>query len=286
MLRERVWPYSPDLVVLAFYVGNDVSDNSPSLGQSRQRPFFVRGGEGTWVIDNSFRQQRHYRKAVERQKSLGGWIRDRVRFVQLIEKVLRIARTRALQPRNNEDNTSRFNVYEPPTSPQAQDAWKATEYLVDTMNNEVKDHHALFLLVTLGTPQQVYPDPAVRDGFARKLAISDLLYSNHRLESFAASRGIQILSLAEPFERYADAHKVFLHGFNSELGRGHWNREGHRLAGNMMASRICKMLLSAGSKAEYPGLGAARRNSAGGPWNLSARSLQARAALSVQATAP
>lgn len=41
-LRDRVWQYSPDIVVLAFYTSNDVFDNSPTLGQNRMRPFFVR----------------------------------------------------------------------------------------------------------------------------------------------------------------------------------------------------------------------------------------------------
>ena len=40
-LRERVWPYSPDVVVLAFHTGNDFRNNSRALEPNLNRPFFT-----------------------------------------------------------------------------------------------------------------------------------------------------------------------------------------------------------------------------------------------------
>jgi len=31
MLRKKVWDYSPDIVILAFFIGNDIINNSPQL---------------------------------------------------------------------------------------------------------------------------------------------------------------------------------------------------------------------------------------------------------------
>jgi hypothetical protein len=40
-------------------------------------------------------------------------------------------------------------------------------------------------------------------------------------------------------QSYADQNKVFLHGFGSDLGNGHWNAEGHRLASDLIAQHMC-----------------------------------------------
>jgi hypothetical protein len=134
-------------------------------------------------------------------------------------------------------------MYRPPFTPEIGTAWDVTEDLLDTMNREVKARHALFLVVTLSNSIQVYPDAAVRDKFARNHEFSDIFYADNRVESFCRSHGINVLSLAEPFQRYADAHRVYFHGFeNTQLGYGHWNSEGHRLAGEMIEARICEML--------------------------------------------
>jgi len=40
-------------------------------------------------------------------------------------------------------------------------------------------------------------------------------------------------------EAYADQNKVFLHGFGSDIGNGHWNASGHRVAaGQISAGRL------------------------------------------------
>jgi len=52
-----------------------------------------------------------------------------------------------------------------------------------------------------------------------------------------------VLNLAAPMQAYADEHHAFLAGFKStKLGIGHWNAEGHRLAGELIAQKICRML--------------------------------------------
>jgi hypothetical protein len=41
-------------------------------------------------------------------------------------------------------------------------------------------------------------------------------------------------------QRRADAERKYLHGFsNTILGFGHWNENGHELAGKLMAQQLC-----------------------------------------------
>ena len=39
-LKNNVWEYNPDLVLLAFYSGNDISDNLKALSTKNYRPYF------------------------------------------------------------------------------------------------------------------------------------------------------------------------------------------------------------------------------------------------------
>ena len=40
VLREKVWFYDPDFVLLAIFTQNDISNNSVALEKQKMRPFF------------------------------------------------------------------------------------------------------------------------------------------------------------------------------------------------------------------------------------------------------
>jgi len=71
---------------------------------------------------------------------------------------------------------------------------------------------------------------------------TDLFYPDHRLERFCQEHHIPVLLLGPPFQKYATQHQVFLHGFGKTLGHGHWNQNGHRLAGQTIATWLCPQL--------------------------------------------
>jgi len=241
-MRERVWRYSPDMVMLAFFVGNDVFDNSAALGPNLQRPFFVKKN-GAWTLDYSFRELRHYKKAVVRVHSFGTFLHDHLRIVQLGEQAIR--GLHHLGDRN--DDTASLpaapSLEQPATTPQLKEALDATYYALDTMHQEVRAHDARFLVVIIENPVQVHPDLAVREARMRKLGVSNEFFFEEQLASFARDHGFEALSLAQPFQKYAEQHHVYLHGFaNTALGGGHWNREGHALAAELIEKKICEML--------------------------------------------
>src|SRR4029078_7940013 len=60
MLQNRVWPYAPDMVLLAFFPGNDVRNNSKAL-EGEKRPYFSLK-DGKLLADMAFRDDPEFRE--------------------------------------------------------------------------------------------------------------------------------------------------------------------------------------------------------------------------------
>ncbi len=77
-----------------------------------------------------------------------------------------------------------------------------------------------------------------------KHQIQDLLYPNKRIEALGQKQGFPVLQLAEPLRKQAEKTGICLHGFeNAEVCGGHWNVQGNRIAGELMASQVCQQLM-------------------------------------------
>ena len=260
-LRQRVWDYSPDLVILAFTTYNDVYDNSRAISKTEDVPYFIYRN-GQLVYDASFRDSSTYLQRDSRLNRVGRWIHNRLRTVQLIHYLQfvvkerlanwRDQRRRAAQPPaarsagstqispRAEDVGIENMTYLEPQDDDWKEAWHVTEGLIAQMRDDVSEYKSRFLLVTLSNAIQVYPDPAVRQNFMRHLGIETIFYPNLRLKSFAEREHIDFLDLAQPIQAYADQNKVFLHGFGSDIGgNAHWNANGHRLAADLIAQKLC-----------------------------------------------
>jgi hypothetical protein len=135
------------------------------------------------------------------------------------------------------------NIYHPPTTQVWKDAWRVTEEMITMMARETAAHQVPFLVVTLANPPQIYPAPAVRASYMKLYGSTDIFYPDLRIKALGEREGFEVLNLAPPMQAYADEHHVFLCGFkDTKLGVGHWNVEGQRLAGELIAQKICEML--------------------------------------------
>ena len=246
-LNTKVWKYSPDIVVLAFLTGNDVRNNLRELQQGKNQPYYIYDN-GKLVLDDSF---------LDRSKSrlLGGFLGQwwfaslpHSRLLQLFARIGDITN----EWKNNDAREARQSaqrayerglddeVYREPSDPAWQAAWQVTEALVRQMNSEVKANNADFLLVTLSNGIQVNPDATQRTAYANELGIPDLMYPDERMLHFAQREKIDVLTLVPPLLTWAAQNNTCVHGFdNAETCGGHWNADGHRIAGTAIAERIC-----------------------------------------------
>lgn len=248
-LRQRVWQYSPDIVVLAVTTSNDIRDNSRVLDQEYAGlalPYFVYKN-GTLVLDDSLLKAREESLKSRLLKSFLGqslnWLRDHVRLTGLIDKSREAFRNYSERqntgPRSIGDEPGlTARVYVEPGDPVWDEAWRITEGLILLMRDEVKAQGAQFLIVTGSSSIQAYPNPAVRLDFMRSLGISELFYPDRRIKALGEREGIEVLNVALMLQEYADQNRAFLHGTN---GVGHWNVLGHRLVGNRISEKLCEI---------------------------------------------
>lgn len=249
VLRHKASSYDPDLVLLALYTENDIRGNLRELHGKNNIPYFIMS-DGRLVLDNSFHLTTEFRlqqfplsaEAFEVSRVLQVFRHAKYKLKSFLEEM-----AQQQQMKDWEDPALRLDllVYLDQPDPSWENAWKITERLIVQMKREVADGGRRFLLVSLSNPDQVHPDVHHRQALARQLGVPDLLYPDRRIQTLAKREDIELLSLAEPLATYAEQHGVFLHGFqNTELGKGHWNAAGHRLAGKLMSERICLMVES------------------------------------------
>ena len=230
-----VWDYAPDVVLLALYPSNDVTDNSPALDWSPTRyarPYFTRTPSG-WSVDRSFTRSWRYRVG-----KVAGPLLAHSRVLQVANRAHNtIVRQRRLGVAMDAEFRTDFGVYLEPATGDWIEAWRITEALLTAMAREASSHGARFAVVTVTSPLEVYPDPAVRARVTRQTGGADLLRPGRRIQALGESEGFPVLNLAPQLQAYADTHRVFLHGFgNTRPGIGHWNPLGHQLAAAAIAT--------------------------------------------------
>jgi lysophospholipase L1-like esterase len=246
MLRQRVWQYNPDVVLLLFTPGNDVKDNSRALtGYSEALPYFVLK-DGALVLDDSALQEREKHALFRLQRSGVGdawdWIRAKSRVLGLLYTVRESYFSRGNQSRRDGERGIDGNVFRTPVDADWSEAWLVTEKLIVNMRNEVEEHGAKFLVVTGSNGIQVDPDEGLRDEYMKILGVSNLFYPEERLRALGEREKIDMLNLSPSFLEVAKRNQTQLHGFGDSKGRGHWNEAGHKLAGEMIAARLAQRL--------------------------------------------
>ena len=257
-LREHIRDYSPDLVMLAVTTNNDISDNSRALKKTNRVPYFIYR-DGQLVLDDSFKSTRTFRLHNSTIGRAGSWVYDHSRLVQAISqahhafKIFLASRRSRVQtsallsqasPGPNVEVLSEEigldnAIYLEPNVPVWNEAWRVTEDLITRMASEAKVKGAKFLVVTLSNGPQVLPLAEQRQEFMKRLSISDLFYPDNRIRVLCERANIPVINLASELQEYAERNRVYLHGFENNLGSGHWNKTGHRVAGELMAQKLC-----------------------------------------------
>lgn len=242
LLRTRVTAYHPDLVLVAFFTGNDVVDNSRALSVDPLKPYFVLQ-DGRLILDESFRTSRPFL----RQRTSYFLLRWS-RAMQIVKRCVRSFESkRVLRLEADHIRTETHSeMYREPTDLSWREAWQVTERLLVAMRDEARSHGSAFAVATLTNGLQVYPDAQVRARLLREMRIETPFYPDDRIRRMGEVHDFPVLNLAPGMHQWVLEHGTALHGFaNAFPSSGHWNEQGHRLAGTLLAKWICALAAAA-----------------------------------------
>ena len=243
-LKGRVWPYAPDFVIVAFLTGNDILDNSAALKRRPGVPYFIYR-EGRLVLDTSSRKSKTAFRAIPR--AIARKLIDHFRVAQVVNRAYQTYFSRKASSAHRAPSDAidplepglHYFVYVPSADPNWHEAWDITEELLRKIRDEIIAHDAKMLVVTLTNSIQVDLDTERKRASLERLGTKDFSYPDLRIAAAGRRDGFPVFNLLEPFQQHAERNDRYLHGFvNSRLGIGHWNKDAHRLAAQLIAERI------------------------------------------------
>jgi len=251
VLKEKVWRYDPQIILLSGTLHSFVLHSSRKFGTVSAEgpvPFFVRSGEGV-VLDRDSQQEQRAFVPPSRMSELIADSTNSSRVLALVNTVRRQLAQDAsdLEKRlhgasvatQKEVKDTENAVLRGPADADLESAWQISEALIRVAHTEAVAHHAELWLVLLDMAPQVDPDPAKRAAVMRTLGIDDLFIGDKLFAGFAEREGIKHAMLAPALMEYAQQHRAVLHGFpHRPRNSGHWNAIGHQAAGHLIATRL------------------------------------------------
>jgi lysophospholipase L1-like esterase len=237
MLQHYALSYEPDVVLLAFFAGNDVRNNSPQLEPYDVRPFFSLD-DAQLKLDDSFLRHPDFFKANSAVTRIKVTAINASRMLQVLNEW----KNRPPQPAQSDSDFETGiddQVFVEPVEPIWQAAWEVTDALILEINRIVRQHDARLVVATVTQAIQLHPAADVRTRFANQLGVRDLFYPESRIEALGKEGVFDVVALSRPMLDAATRDQEFFHGFEATgLGKGHWNAAGHRLAGELIAEAL------------------------------------------------
>lgn len=222
LLRHEGVKYQPDLVVLLFFAGNDVSDNSWQLDYPLVRPI-----KPYFLIDASGALRPIPFLPPDLSAHRPGAFRQRLRRESLLfskfdpDELGRV-------PSDPGYIRSILAPYASTVSPEVEEAWQVTEALLSATRDQAEAAGAQFVLVNVPAPWEVDPRfwEMMRWFFDLPPEGWELDRLNRRLGEIAARRNIAYVDLRPEFVRARIDHPSPLY-YPID---GHWTSAGHDFA--------------------------------------------------------
>jgi hypothetical protein len=226
--------YHPDLVLLSFYPGNDVRNNSPTL-EPALRPQYAADGRLERVIGGDNDGQRrglnrsaaytYIRKLIlTRQPALAARLSD-----------WGLVKESALRPVPLKDGVPvDYWVYAQTPPEDWQDAWTRTERLLSAFQDQVRADGARFVVMIVTAREQIYPDDwqQVLQTYPAMQAKSwDVNGPERHVLDWCARSGAQCVALSPAFTAARETAPRLHWHFD-----GHWTAAGHALAAETMTN--------------------------------------------------
>jgi len=243
--HHRGLSYQPDLVVLAFYIGNDVYDNHPELANEPQKPFFYLSGDGSLrlqpfpVRDNSVKRwlRAHSRAFL--------FLRNRIERLAVLRRVaVRFGLTQettTLEERLRRGKERKSNsIFVDPSSPLLEEAWDITDRIIGKLAEETSRRGIPVVVLIIPSAEQLDEDAARHYREALSPAPGqrlDFKLPDRRIRRILERRNLPFVDLQDVFR--SNGHPI---GELYYPGEGHWTLLGNRMAADSLLGPILDLL--------------------------------------------
>lgn len=229
--------YHPDLVVLAFYPGNDVKNNSPTL-EDKLIPAYTTDGALQRVTGEAPRKPLHGWRALLARSAAYHYLRKVLltQHPQLAETLVQhglLQRDVVPSVPQHDGVPVDYGVYAATLTPEWHEAWSYTERLLDQLQSATAASGARLAIAIVSSRDQVYPQwwREVMDTYPRMASQTwDLDAPQRRIEAWCRQHGVPCVALAPAFRTQAAQGGEPLHYHHD----GHWTVAGHRVAASVL----------------------------------------------------
>ncbi len=248
-LKHYGLKYEPDLVVLAFFLGNDVANNSLILEREKHRswetarPFFV--------LNNGRLEEIHVKanlsnpdKVIEQTQDgvMGPFKVLTAPFAKMFPNIYYSIKDRIPSSKPELLDNSRKHgvlidnyVYAEEYTPEWQNAWEVTEALILKISDELKEKNIGFRVVVIPNEFEFRPDRLGELPQTTDLRF-DLRKPERLLLNFLAGKSIDYVALRPGFEKYSKetGSDLYLH----HAYDNHLNANGHAFAAELIYKKL------------------------------------------------
>ena len=222
--------YGPDLVVLVYFVDNDLSDNGHAVARARglettRRPFFVPDGRGGLEL----------RPPAPPPADPFAGARSALRQLMLFNLAENVALAQEARDQERTAGGKDRGAYADNPEPAWQEAWTVTEGVLARTRDAARAIGAELVVVVAPSYFQVDDESWRRhidgDGQDRRRLAHDA--PNHRLRAIADRHDLRLLDLLPSIRPAVEAGARLY--FPDD---GHWTREGHAFAARQLAEYL------------------------------------------------
>ncbi|MBI3010598.1 MAG: hypothetical protein HYY57_06430 [Candidatus Omnitrophica bacterium] len=215
--------HNPDLVLLAFYAANDLSDNRNPQSMQAVKGVLVPEGRVRFV-DFKIWLRTHSRTygfmadALKRQRSIGNWLAQ-VGLVREADPGMGVGFPGTL-------------YYLKSQPPEVQSLWENTESLLLKLRDQLRKKKIPLVILSVPDRVSVYESWKARAASQAGLRVDDLdgFLPDRHLASFCRKHRIPLIELTDVLRQAAVNGTELYFQYD-----GHWTAEGHRVAAEQIA---------------------------------------------------
>lgn len=247
--------YKPDIVLLGFYLGNDLRNNSFALEsivnqgnlKINSRPFVDVASLPKWnttVVDYQGALRR-YHEAQNKPgiKGLVNKLKKESVLARLLINVLKKIKTSYVNSNENEDSYTEkrslavFGVNSCQEQPEYTEAWNITQTILKRLNGEVEKMGSKLVVFSVPALHEVDPwyiKQAINSASSQHRLCMEKVPGYQRLSIVLTELNIEYVDLLTSFRDVTKTDKVNLFRISDR----HWNKQGHALAAEKLYSAL------------------------------------------------